>query len=308
MKRIHKKIRLLACIFGLAILIVSLGCNIYFAFFKQDNDSRSVGYIKEESYLQDTEQIYIMESGILKNTLDFRAGGDLPITYDFDNEEYPELIANYQIDTIAGEGTEFDRALKLMNEFAPRLTHESNYDNHIAMDALSLLAYSLDNKNHGINCRNKAQILNEMCLALGIYARKVWINPNSVYDNDCHVVNEVWDTSLEKWIMLDITNNQYWIDENGVPLSILEIREKGANQEFCTPVGAGDNLDHPKQLQRKHKNEFLYIMKNLVYMEYCKDNTVGESDTLYLLCPKNISTDYIYILSESACMASPVKE
>ena len=46
-------------------------------------------------------------------------------------------------------------------------------------------------------------------LALGIYARKVWIMPNSGYDSDCHVVNEVWDSTLNKWVMLDITNNQY---------------------------------------------------------------------------------------------------
>lgn len=79
---------------------------------------------------------------------------------------------------------------------------------------LALLAYSLDNNSHGINCRSKAQILNEMCLALGIYARKVWIMPSSMYDTDCHVVNEVWDTALQKWVMLDVTNNQYWVDEN----------------------------------------------------------------------------------------------
>lgn len=53
-----------------------------------------------------------------------------------------------------------------MDTYAPGLYHQSYYDNSIEMNALSLLAYSLDNKSQGINCRNKAQILNEMCLAL----------------------------------------------------------------------------------------------------------------------------------------------
>jgi hypothetical protein len=174
------------------------------------------------------------------------------------------------------------------------------------LKALSLLEYSLDNKGNGINCRCKAQILNEMCLSLGIYTRKVWIMPNSMYDSDCHVVNEVWDTKLNKWVMLDITNNQYWVDENGTPLSVLEIRRKGAMREFCTPVQVGDNTDNLERLKEKQIDDFLYIMKNMVYMEYCDRYTVGESDMLYLLFPENLDTNYDKIISQDACERSPV--
>jgi len=276
------------------VLLVSIGLNVYYIFFHT------------KSYLQSTEQIYIMESGILLNYSVFREGEDLEFEYDFDNEEYPILMEKYDIASIAGNGTEFEKALNLMNEFAPRLHHKSNYNNHIEMNALDLLEYSLDNKNQGINCRNKAQILNEMCLALGIYSRKVWIMPNSNYDNDCHVVNEVWDNKLGKWVMLDITNNQYWVDEEGNPLSVIEIRTKGANQEFCTPIEPGEKTDDLKKLKEKHISEFLYIMKNMAYMKYCDKQTVGESDTRYLLCPKNLDTDYEYLISPEACEKSPI--
>lgn len=193
-----------------------------------------------------------------------------------------------------------------MNEFASRLHHESNYDNHIEIRALDLLEYSLDNKSQGINCRGKAQILNEMCLALGIYSRKVWIMPNSGYDGDCHVVNEIWDGNLNKWVMLDITNNQYWIDENGTPLSVLEIREKGANMEFCTPVEGKESTTYPYKLKEKHLGEFLYIIKNMVYMEYCDEYSSFESDNLYLLFPKNLNTDYDKIISRESVERSPI--
>lgn len=282
---------------GVIILIVSflisLGFNVYYIFFGFD------------SYLQSTDQIYIMEAGILRNNLDFAIGENYEIRYDFENEEFPQLIELYGIDKIAGDGTEFEKALRLMDTYAPRLYHESNYDNSIDMNALSLLAYSLDNKNHGINCRNKAQILNEMCLALGIYSRKVWIMPNSGYDNDCHVVNEIWDNELNKWIMLDITNNEYWVDENGTPLSVLEIREKGAMQGFCTPVHPDDKTDCLEELKDKYIGDYLYIMKNMTYMEYCDYYTVGESDTTYLLFPKNLDTDYECIISKEACQKPP---
>lgn len=276
-----------------AALLVSIGYNIYLTFWGMD------------SYLQSTDEIYIMESGILRNNLEFADGEDYEFVYDFENEEYPKLIEEYKIDKTAGDGSEFERAVRLMDEYAPRLTHKSNYDNSVDMNALSLLKHSLDNDSHGINCRNKAQILNEMCLALRIYSRKVWIMPNSIYDSDCHVVNEVWDTKLGKWVMLDITNNEYWVDEKGTPLSVLEIRYKGAMQEFCTPVKPGDSLDDLEGLKEKYIGDFLYIMKNMVYMQYCHRFTVGESEVIYMLFPENLDTKYEMIISEESCEKAP---
>lgn len=278
----------------IAALLASIGVNIYLGLFNYD------------SYLQSTDEIYIMEAGILRNNLEFRDGEDYELTYDFNNELYSDLKSKYGIEKIAGNGTEFERALRLMDEFAPRLKHSSNYDNHVEMNSISLLEYSLDNKKHGINCRSKAQILNEMCLALNLYSRKVWIMPNSRYDNDCHVVNEIWDSTLNKWVMLDITNNEYWVDEAGAPLSILEIRYKGAMLEFCTPVEVGEKLKNLPKLKKKHIGDFLYIMKNMTYTEYCAEYTVGESETLYLLFPENLSTNYEFIISKASIEKSPL--
>lgn len=261
-----------------------------------------------------------MEAGILENHLEFRDGVDHEFTYDFNNDAYAELKSKYDIEKIAGsDGSEFERARRLMYEFGPRLKHESNFSNNIEMKALDLLEYSLDNSAHGINCRAKAQILNEMCLALNIYARKVWIMPNSDYDNDCHVVNEIWDSSLNKWVMLDITAYTFWVDEMGTPLSILEIREKGAKQEFCTPVAYGDRRGDLNSLQRlKEKNieNFLYIMKNMAYMVYCSDYTVGEVAPRMFLTPTNLSLERKYfdpgenmefIISQASIEKSPVQ-
>ena len=157
---------------------------------------------------------------MLLNTMDYAEGEDYEIVYDFENAEYSLLLEKYDVEKTAGEGSEFQKAMRLMDEYAPRLTHKSNFGGNVEMKALPLLEYSLDNPSQGINCRCKAQILNEMLLALEMYSRKVWINPYSSYDDDCHVVNEVWDTTYNKWIMLDITNNQYWIDENGTPVPV----------------------------------------------------------------------------------------
>ena len=257
--------------------------------------------------MQSTEEIYVMEAGILRNNLEFHDGTDYKLQYNFSHENYETLKSKYKLENTAKEGSEFEKALRLMDEYAPRLTHESNYDNHIPINALDLLEYSLDNKNQGINCRAKAQILNEMCLSLGIYSRKVWIMPYSKYDGDCHVVNEVWDTSLNKWVMLDITNNTYWIDDNKTPLSILEIRNKAALDEFCTPVEVGEKTNDLQGLKDKNIGNFLYIVKNIVYMEYCTEYTVGESKGYYLLLPQNIPTEYELLISKNEIDSSPIK-
>lgn len=276
------------------LLLASAGLNIYQYYWSFD------------SYLQDSGEIYVMEAGILLRNQEFAQGEELELIYDFEHEDYSVLLETCGVEETAGSGTELERALRLMDEYSPRLTHESNYDNHIEMRALPLLEYSLDNPKQGINCRSKAQILNEMCLALGIYSRKVWIMPYSEYDTDCHVVNEVWDTALGKWVMLDITNDEYWVDENGVPLSVLEIRQKGAMNEFCTPVHPGEATDDLHALKEKNIGSFLYIMKNMVYFEYCSEYSVGEITPFYLLAPESIDRQDTQRISQAACERAPM--
>ena len=88
-----------------------------------------------------------------------------------------------------------------------------------------MLEYSLNNPEQGINCLNKAKILEECCLALGIYARRVRIMPYSPFDFDNHVVTEIYDRNLSKWIMLDPTYGSYCLDSNKIILNLYEIRK-----------------------------------------------------------------------------------
>ena len=106
--------------------------------------------------------------------------------------------------------------------------------------------------------------------------------------------------------MLDITNNQYWIDEKGTPLSVTEIREKGAMQEFCTPVCPGDDTSNPEKLKEKYSHEFIYIMKNMMYFYCCDSQTAGETERMYMLIAENSGTDYEYLISVESWNASPL--
>lgn len=197
----------------------------------------------EAELLAQQKQLFDIYSGILFNNRDFAPGEGGAIRYHFDCPEYKELIAKYRIDEIAGEGTDFKRAERLLHWMSPRLKHLPDYDNHVPMNSLALLEYSLDRPENGINCRNKSVILTECCLALGITARRVYIMPCSPYDMDNHVVTEIFDRELSKWIMLDPSTDGVFRDEKGVPLSLLELRERFAAHKPAAFTGSEPEED-----------------------------------------------------------------
>lgn len=230
---------------------------------------------KKEKH-QIEQQILNVYRGILFHNQEFESGNTDEILYAFDCPEFVELRDQYKLTKIAGRGSDFIRAKRLLHYFAPRLTHSSWYDNHIACNALRLLEYSFDKPEQGINCLNKAKILVECCLAVGIYARRVRIMPFSPYDFDNHVVTEIYDKASEKWIMLDPTTDGYFIDESKTPLSLLEIRSKFANAEFVTFVLSTDDLKDLHKLRQKHLETNCYICKNLFYFQVEQHAGFGE--------------------------------
>ena len=102
---------------------------------------------------------YNTNRGILCNNQRFQRGKMQHIRYEFDCPEYKELQEKCGIDKIAGRGTDLQRSVRLMKYLTPRLTHSAWYDNSLPCNALTLLDYSLNQPEHGINCLNKAKIL-----------------------------------------------------------------------------------------------------------------------------------------------------
>ena len=228
-------------------------------------------------------------SGILLNYSDFQSGNQDEITYDFDCEEYKELIEKYQLDKIAGKGSDYNRARRLLHYLSPRLAHSSWYDNHVECNALKLLEYSLNNPEHGINCLNKSKILEECCLAIGIYARRVAIMPYSPYDFDNHVVVEIYDKKMKKWIMMDPTSDGIFVDENKIPQSLLEMRDKFSKNEFITYVPCMSKLKNLKALQDKYSEANAYISKNLFRFVVDKECRFGLPKNRLMFTPINYS-------------------
>ena len=235
---------------------------------------------------QEQQKIY---AGILFQNQSFAQGADRTITYEFDCPQFQQLREKYALDKIVGQGSDFARAKRLLHYLAPRLTHSSWYDNHVPCNALDLLEYSLEQPEHGINCLNKSKILAECCLAVGIYARRVSIMPYSPYDFDNHVVTEIFDRKMGKWIMLDPTTDGYFVDEAKQPLSLLEMRDKFANDGFITFVRSTDKLKDLEKSREKNRYYNSYICKNLFYFLIGRRNGFGPTDEWFFFCPEHFS-------------------
>ena len=236
-----------------------------------------------------SQQLLDVFSGILFNNQKFDTGNTKEIIYNFECHEFTILKEKYKLEEIAGKGSDFKKAKRLLHYLAPRLTHSSWYDNHVPCNALDLLDYSLNNPEQGINCLNKSKILEECCLSLGIYARRVSIMPYSPYDLDNHVVTEIYDRKLQKWIMLDPTTDGLFVDENGIPLSLLEMREKFANAKFITYISSTDTLKDLKKLKHKYIEQNAYICKNLFFFYVDQDSTFGKTGNTLAFIPANYS-------------------
>ncbi len=243
---------------------------------------------REEAQEVEQEKLDIYR-GILFNNQEFESGITQEIFYEFDCPEFEELRSKYDLVERAGDGSDFTRAKRLLHYFAPKLTHSPWYDNHIECNALRLLEYSLDNPEQGINCLNKSKILVECCLAVGIFARRVLIMPYSPYDFDNHVVTEIYDRELQKWIMIDLTTDGYFIDETRTPLSLLEMRSKFANAEFITFVFSTDDLTDIEKLRAEHYYYNTYFCKNLFYFQVEQYSTFGEKNKYLNFIPHHFS-------------------
>jgi transglutaminase-like putative cysteine protease len=175
--------------------------------------------------------MYDLYSGINKMMGEFRDDGmNINISYLL-GADYSNLCKTYKLNEVAGTGTDFNKAINLLDWISSHIYHYGNYDNHVINTAINLFDYAFDKgERYGINCRSLSLALTECLLAIGIKARAIYIMPFSPYDFDNHVVCEAWIGEIEKWVMLDPTYNLY-ATLNSIPLNILELRGLLANQE-----------------------------------------------------------------------------
>lgn len=207
----------------------------------------------EEKELADGSNLYNIFCGALFSFNSFsKDDGALALCYDTP-KEYEDINALYRLNDIVISGTTYTKCLSLMNYQTAHMLHNGNYDNHIRTGLLDLLEYAWDaERKESLNCLCLAHILRSFMLSQNIKARVVYMFPFSPYDKDNHVVTEAWLEEQQKWVMFDPTYNTCVSDQNGVLLSVAELRDALSHHEkiffadqtaYCQKPLTGKELD-----------------------------------------------------------------
>lgn len=149
----------------------------------------------------------------------------LKIQYaDPSDESLKKLREEYNLASIAGQGTEIEQMINLMKWVHMLARRSPNPSFPEKINALNLIALT-KNKNQKLNCWLYSTILNEAFLSLGFKSRKTNLRPKKRDFKESHYVTEVFSKTLNKWIVFDADFCIYVSDDKNNILGLLEIRQ-----------------------------------------------------------------------------------
>lgn len=186
---------------------------------------------------------------------------DIP-SYRYQNaSELSSLRKKYNLDSVAGNGTEVSKIINLMKWVHNTVRHSGNSMNPKDKTADGLIQIC-KKENRGINCRMMSTILNEAYLSMGFKSKFVTCMPKGKRFADCHVINSVYSTELKKWLWMDASFEAYVMDGEGNLLSIREVRERLINNK---PVKVNKEMNWNGKPYYGGEKRYLheYMSKNL---------------------------------------------
>ena len=207
---------------------------------------------------------------ILKKANKYNLSDNRPLpVFSYQSSDDPKLSAlrkGFNLDSIAGEGTDVLKILNLLHWVHDLVPHDGMNGNPEVKNAMSMVEVCKKD-NRGLNCRGLALVLNECYLAMGIKSRIVTCLPKDSLkiDQDCHVINSVYSESLKKWLWIDPTFDAYVMNEKGEMLSIQEVRERLIENK--TLILNPDANWNNKISQTKEEYLQNYMAKNLYMLE-----------------------------------------
>ena len=96
---------------------------------------------------------YDLYTSLLKMYDSFRETEDgVHPSVDFSAPELAELREKYSLDTLAGEGTPFEKAVRLMDWLTTHVRHDGSCNPAGSRCAMTALAYAFDQPEKGVNC------------------------------------------------------------------------------------------------------------------------------------------------------------
>ncbi len=173
----------------------------------------------------------------------------------------PNLISlreKYDLDSVAGSGSEPERIINLMRWVHQLTKHSHNPSIPDQRNALNLI-HLCQTENKKLNCWLYATILNDVYLSMGFASRIIHLYPRKQNPKESHVINAVYSNDLNKWVFMDPDMRGYFMDEQGQLLGVQEIRQRMISGD---PLIVSDDI--VPWARRLGKNFYKwYISKNI---------------------------------------------
>lgn len=155
----------------------------------------------------------------------------LPFEYEpYAHPRLKELREKHRLDEVVKDAKgEFDLVTRLAR-WASQLWADGHLkDGYPAWDALEILKPHADGRPVGGFCQQYNLVFLQACESFGIPGRCVSIGPGDHGSpiRGGHEVAEIWSNEHRKWVYVDGNTAWHFADpESGVPLSLLELRER----------------------------------------------------------------------------------
>tara|TARA_Y100001972_G_scaffold128478_1_gene189368 strand:+ start:1565 stop:2659 length:1095 start_codon:yes stop_codon:yes gene_type:complete len=182
---------------------------------------------------------------------------------DLTSEKFQHLKAKYMLDTVvSGETNEFKRILLLRNWVKSRIQindYGDPYPNE--KSAEGILDEAIIN-GQGYHCGHFMLVQNDVMNAYGYIARPLGAGPGVEGADGHHGINEIWSNDFQKWFLSDAKYNHHF-EKNGIPLSVLEIREEYLKNEGADIQVVKGISREPieEQLEYDHNGDEFYRSK-----------------------------------------------
>ena len=140
------------------------------------------------------------------------------------NKYLVEVRQYFKLDSVAGAGDELSKIKNILTYIHNTIKHDGNHESPAGSNIIKW-AEACKGGARGLHCGGLAHVLKDCYLSMGFKARHISGLPQK-YIGECHSINVVYSNTLDKWIWVDPTNNAWVMDENGIMLSVQEVRER----------------------------------------------------------------------------------
>lgn len=187
----------------------------------------------------------------------------------------------YDLETVAGQGSEIDQIINLMIWVYSLAGHANEPAIPTERNAFAFIHMAKVEQKQ-INCYMKTVILNEVYLSMGFCSRHTHLLPHSKEERESHFVTSVYSRTLGKWILMDPDFGVYVTDEKGNILGVVEIRRRlieGEPFEVKRPGKSSLTIAWRDVCNFIEGVDYSWFLSSFIFKIRCPKNSMFDQDS-----------------------------